>query len=171
MCEEQGMVLAILDNKERYDKAFEFLKSKTYVFIMIQYHLSNGINVKYTCDLSIIWLCLCSTFTVLKYCNLLSLRSIFISHRGSWSWPYGSWIGFKTTCAISAYHHCCFEFESSTSEVCSIQHYVIKFVSDLWQVFRCTPVSSTNKTNRHVIAEILLKVALNTINQNIKKLS
>jgi hypothetical protein len=28
------------------------------------------------------------------------------------------------------------------------------------------PVSSTNKTDRHDIAEILLKVALNTINSN-----
>jgi hypothetical protein len=28
------------------------------------------------------------------------------------------------------------------------------------------PVSSTNKTDRHDIAEILLNVALNTINQN-----
>ena len=28
-----------------------------------------------------------------------------------------------------------------------------------------TPVSFTNKTNHHEIAEILLKVALNTINQ------
>jgi hypothetical protein len=31
-----------------------------------------------------------------------------------------------------------------------------------------TPVSSTTKTSRHDIAEILLKVALNTINQSIK---
>jgi hypothetical protein len=31
-----------------------------------------------------------------------------------------------------------------------------------------TPVSSTNKTDRHDIAEILLKVALNTINQTNK---
>ena len=47
-----------------------------------------------------------------------------------------------------------------------IQHYVIKFVSDLSQVggfLRGPPVSSTNKTDRHDIAEILLKVALNTI--------
>jgi hypothetical protein len=29
-----------------------------------------------------------------------------------------------------------------------------------------TPVSSTTKTDRHDITEILLKVALNTINQN-----
>jgi hypothetical protein len=31
-----------------------------------------------------------------------------------------------------------------------------------------TPASSTTKTGRHDIAEILLKVALNTINQSIK---
>jgi hypothetical protein len=31
-----------------------------------------------------------------------------------------------------------------------------------------TPVSSTSKPNRHDITEILLKVALNTINQTIK---
>ena len=49
-----------------------------------------------------------------------------------------------------------------------IQHYVIKFVKDLRQVskfFPGTPVSSTNKTDRFDITEILLKVAFNTINQ------
>ena len=48
-------------------------------------------------------------------------------------------------------------------EVYPIQHYVIKFVSDLRQVGGFLPsnlVSSTNKTD---ITEILLKVALNTI--------
>ena len=44
-------------------------------------------------------------------------------------------------------------------DVYSVQQYVIKFVS--------TPVSSTNKTGRHNITEILLKVALNTINLNL----
>jgi hypothetical protein len=45
----------------------------------------------------------------------------------------------------------------------------MKFVSDLWQVggfpqeIRFPP----NKTDRHDISEILLKVALNTINQPI----
>jgi len=51
-------------------------------------------------------------------------------------------------------------------EVYSIQRYVIKCVSDLRQVgvfFFGTPVSPTNKTDRHDITEILLKVALNTI--------
>ena len=64
-----------------------------------------------------------------------------------------------------------------------IQHYVIKFVNNLQQVYippylflfvsqlvagrlfsPGTPVSSTNKTDPHDIPEILLKVALNTIN-------
>jgi hypothetical protein len=46
-------------------------------------------------------------------------------------------------------------------EVYSIQHYVIKFVSDLCFSMN-TPVSSSNKTDHHDITEILLKVALNT---------
>jgi hypothetical protein len=51
-------------------------------------------------------------------------------------------------------------------EVYSMQH-VIKFVSDLRQVggFLWVWVSSTNKTAHHDITDILLKVALNTINQ------
>ena len=51
-------------------------------------------------------------------------------------------------------------------EVYSIQHYVIKFVSDLhgWWFSPATLVSlTTNKTDRHNITEILLKVALNTM--------
>jgi len=42
--------------------------------------------------------------------------------------------GFTTTCVISAYHHQRCEFKPRSDEVYSIQHYVIKFVSDLWQV-------------------------------------
>jgi hypothetical protein len=41
-------------------------------------------------------------------------------------------VGFITTYAISAYHHWCCEFESRS--VWDVQHYVIKVVSDLWQV-------------------------------------
>jgi hypothetical protein len=44
----------------------------------------------------------------------------------------------------------------------AIQHYVIKFVSGRW-FSPGTPVSSTNEADRHDIADILLKVALNTI--------
>jgi hypothetical protein len=35
-----------------------------------------------------------------------------------------------------------------------------------WQFSLCPPVSSTNKTDRHDIAEILQKVALSTKNQS-----
>jgi hypothetical protein len=45
-----------------------------------------------------------------------------------------------------------------------IQYYVIIFVSDLWQVSGFLQVSFTNKTNHHNITEIVLKVALSTIN-------
>jgi hypothetical protein len=77
-------------------------------------------------------------------------------------------VGFTTTCAVSAYHHQVVSSNPVHGEVYLIQHYVIKFVSDLRQVsgfFLGTPVSFTNKTDRQDITEILLKVALNTINQ------
>jgi hypothetical protein len=41
-------------------------------------------------------------------------------------------VGFTTIYAISAYHHWCCEFESRPGR--GVKHYVIKFVSDLWQV-------------------------------------
>jgi len=53
-------------------------------------------------------------------------------------------------------------------EVYSIQHYVIKFVSDLRQLdcflLVFWTVSFTNKNNRHDITEILSKVTLSTTN-------
>jgi hypothetical protein len=78
----------------------------------------------------------------------------------------GTVVGFTTTFAINAYHHWSCEFKYGSGEVYLIQHYVIKFVSDLRQIGGfCpgTPVSSTNKTDCHAITEILLKVVLNTI--------
>ena len=41
-------------------------------------------------------------------------------------------VGFTTTYAVSAYRHCCCEFESRSGR--GVQHYVIKFVSDLRKV-------------------------------------
>ena len=77
-------------------------------------------------------------------------------------------VGAITTYAIGAIHHTHCEFEPRSGEVYSIQHYVIKFVSDLRQVgwfSPGTPVTSTNKTYLHDITEILLKVEISTINQ------
>ena len=41
-------------------------------------------------------------------------------------------VGFTTTCAISVYHHWCCEFAYRSGRC--VQHYVIKFVSNLRQV-------------------------------------
>ena len=41
-------------------------------------------------------------------------------------------VEFTTTYAITAYHHWCCEFESWSGR--GVQHYVIQFASDLWQV-------------------------------------
>ena len=74
--------------------------------------------------------------------------------------------GITTTYVISVYHHWCCEFESRSGR--SVQHYVIKFCQWLakgrW-FSPGPPVSSTNKTDRHDITEILLKVTLKTIKQ------
>jgi hypothetical protein len=73
----------------------------------------------------------------------------------------------KSTSSINGKYVClfawwcyrwCWEFESPSER--GVQHYVINFVSDLRQV------SSTNKTDRHDITEILLKVALNNHRTN-----
>jgi hypothetical protein len=53
----------------------------------------------------------------------------------------------------------------ANGEVYWIQHYVIQFVSDLWQVggfLRVPRVSSVNKADHHDKTEILLKMVLNT---------
>jgi hypothetical protein len=81
-------------------------------------------------------------------------------------------VGFTTTCAISATTNR--SLNPAYGKVYSIQHYVIKFVSDLRQVsgfLPGTPVSSTNKTDRD-IAEILLNAVNNkTLTENHSKLT
>jgi hypothetical protein len=93
--------------------------------------------------------------------------------RGYGSWvnnscgtvSYGSAGWLTTTCAISAYHHWCCEFESRSGR--GIQQYVIICLCNEagWWF---SPVSSINKTDSHNITEILLKVKLSTIKYKIK---
>ena len=78
-------------------------------------------------------------------------------------------VGFTTTCAISAYHHYSCEFKP-----CLWRGVLDTALCDKVFAVTCdkrfspgTTVSSTNKTERHDITEILLKVTLNTINQPI----
>ena len=62
-----------------------------------------------------------------------------------------------------------FWYNSAQVEVFLMQHYVITFVNDHAAVRWFSPgppVYPTNKTYRHDINEILLNVALNTINPN-----
>jgi hypothetical protein len=61
-------------------------------------------------------------------CYIFRIKPLFLGRRGRDSMV----VAFTTTYAISAYHHWCCEFESRSGR--GVQHYVIKFVSDLRQV-------------------------------------
>jgi hypothetical protein len=77
--------------------------------------------------------------------------------------------GFTTTYAISAYHHWCCEFESrSRARYTTLCDKVCQWLATGRWFLPGTPVSSTNKIACFdiLVTEILLKVALNTINQN-----
>jgi hypothetical protein len=116
-----------------------------------------------------------STITSLWYAVYWLIRTT-VSNMYEWSldwlWPQAislvvgtidrMVVEFTTTYAISAYHHWWCEFQSRSAR--GVQRYVIKIVSDLRQSGGFSPVSS-NKTDRHNITEILLKVALNIIKQ------
>ena len=72
---------------------------------------------------------------------------------------------FLFTTAFGHQHQRC-DVESSSGEVYLTQHYVIKVVSDFRQVdgfHRILRSPQQNKIDRHDIAEILLKVELNTL--------
>jgi hypothetical protein len=77
-------------------------------------------------------------------------------------------VGSTTPCAISAYHNYRYKFESRSWR-CVLDTTLCDNVRQLLSIgrwyFPSTPVSSTNKTDRHDIAKILLKVALSTISQ------
>ena len=75
--------------------------------------------------------------------------------------------GYATNCAINAYHHLSCDFEPRSWRGV--------FYATFYKVCQClatgrrfssgTTVSTTNKTERHDITDILLKVVLNTLSQ------
>ena len=80
-----------------------------------------------------------------------------VRNGSSWSWSYGSWI----------YNYLCNQCLSLLSRRGVLVTLCYKVVSDFQQVvgfLQVLPISSTNKTDHHNMTEILLKVALNTIN-------
>ena len=92
-------------------------------------------------------------------CSFLSLNNVV--EGPSWSWSYSSWI----------YHFLCkqylsplkCEFESHSGDTTLCDKVCQWLTTGRWFPLG-PPLSSTNKTDRHDIAEIVLKVALNTIN-------
>ena len=107
---------------------------------------------------------------IIRYIFIFSFNNsnaIFFSCNRNIAWLWGRRgsdrmvVGFTTTYASGAYDHWCCEFESRSRR--GVQHYVIKFVSDLRQVVGFLGSSGF----LHHITEILLKVALNTIKQSI----
>ena len=91
-------------------------------------------------------------------------KCILVYHVGlSWSWSYSSWIYsllYMQSVPITTKVMC---LNLVHGEVYLIQHYVIKFVSELLQVGGFLSFPPLNKTDRCNITEILLKVVLNTI--------
>ena len=94
---------------------------------------------------------------------LMTLVYPYIVERQSWSWSYGSWIynylSPLTLWVWTPFIARCTRCNILCDNVCQW------LVTGRW-FSQSTPVSSTNKTVRHDIAEILLKVALNTIYPN-----
>ena len=72
---------------------------------------------------------------ITKPCFAVSIFSVKLPNIiGGFRGGDGMVVGIITTYAISAYHNLCCEFESRSCELYSIQHHVIKFVSELLQV-------------------------------------
>jgi hypothetical protein len=82
-------------------------------------------------------------------------------------------VGFTTTCAISINHYYICEFKPRSwlgvlnTTFCDK---VCQYLATGRSFSPGPPVSSTNKTDHQDITEILLKVALNTINQTTSNL-
>jgi hypothetical protein len=79
-----------------------------------------------------------------------------VRNGSSWSWFYGSWI-YNYLC------NQCLSLLSRRGVLVTLCYKVVWLSAGRWFSLG-TPISSTNKTDRHNMTEILLKVALNTIN-------
>ena len=85
----------------------------------------------------------------------------------SWSWSYGSWIYsyLCNQCLSPLMLWVCIPLRRGVFNT-TLCDFVCQWLTIGRWFSPGTPVSSTNKTDRHDITEILLKVALNTINSN-----
>jgi len=116
----------------------------------------------------------CNTFSLyilITFSRLLCLinRHGPIENRGpSWPWSYASWI-YNYLCNQCLSPLMLWVRISIKARCTTLCYKVCQWLATDWWFSPGPPVSSTNKTDRHDITEILLKVALNTIKQaNIK---
>jgi hypothetical protein len=116
--------------------------------------LESCFSLTYTCGSGI-------TYPVYNY----AMWNLFFN------WKY-TIVGFTTTYAIAVYHHLSCEFKSwwGVLDTTLCDKVCQWLTTDRW-FSPGTPVSSTNKTECHDITEILLKVALSTINPNLNLLN
>ena len=112
-----------------------------------------------------------------KYVLETIFKLIFINHKcNTWTSIKSPWLFFKIILTMKhpslwqgklyAIISCEFEHRSLRGELdTTISDKLCQWLATGRWFSPGTPVSSTNKTDRHDITEILLKVALNTINQ------
>jgi hypothetical protein len=99
------------------------------------------------------------------YSRLIITFYIDSSNPFSWLWSHGSWI-YNYICSQCLSPLILWARISIRARCTTLCDKVCQWLAtDRW-FSPGPPVSSTNKTDRHDIAEILLKVALNTIKPN-----
>jgi hypothetical protein len=129
----------------RWNKWRQFWRSQLYIITCISAH-----SIR-----------LAAILMIMSNITEINEKKVKSTEVPSWSW-------FSTTCATNAYHHyrCKFELCSwwGVFDTTLCEKVCLWLATGLWFSLG-TPVSSTNKTDCHDTTEILLKVALNTINQ------
>ena len=139
-----------------------YYKSKFFIFVLL--FKTNSCAVLFT----YFNFCYCFNSIFRRYCFCIHIIP-FILIRFCWGRGRDRMVvGFTTTCAITVYEHKRCEFEPPSwrdvldttlcDEVCQW------LAASLWFSLG-TPISSTNKTDRHDITKILLKVASSTISR------
>jgi len=95
--------------------------------------------------------------------QLIFIARCSVNIRPPWSWLYDSWI-YNYLCLSPLTLWTPMPLRRGVLDTTLRDQFFLWLTTSQWYS-PCTPVSSTNKIYHHNITEILLKVALNTINQ------
>ena len=127
----------------------------TFSFLWKEYHTSTRWGLRYNIDP--------------HWCDCLPF--FLIIQMTTRSWSYGSWI-YNYLCTFCRSPLMLWLRMSVRARCTTLSDKVCQWLAPGRWISPFPPVSSTNKTDRHDIGEILLKVALNTIKQtNIKEMT